>query len=118
MPNFEGQRHGVVTRIAVRSCDEVFGRGRGASAGGAQSLLYAAVAGEEGGAAGAGASVHVEAHKVMYDDAAWQRYFRLWQPEGGAGHTSYFNRMCHGPAFHVAQADRTDLRHPASCDYE
>ena len=93
----------------------------GAGAGGAQSLLYAAVAGEdtgaeEGSGAGTETSVHVEAHKVVYDDAAWQRYFQRWQPEGGAGHTSYFNRMCNGPAFDVAQADRTHLRHPDSCD--
>lgn len=74
MPNFAGERFGVVTRVSVRPA--------------ADALYGTRVAG-----------VHVEAVAVRYDAPAWERRFLAAWPEGTAAHASYFRRIAQGPAF-------------------
>jgi hypothetical protein len=74
MPNFAGERCGVVTRVSVRP---------------ARDALY--------GTRVAGA--FVDALAVRYDAAAWRRRFLAAWPEGSPAHESYFRRIEHGPAF-------------------
>jgi hypothetical protein len=74
MPNFAGERFGVVTRVSVRP---------------ARDALY--------GTRVAGACV--EALAVRYDAAAWERRFLASWPAGSAAHASYFRRIAEGPRF-------------------
>ena len=85
MPNFEGTRFGVATRVSVRPR-------RGA--------LHAARVGR----------LHVEAHAIHYDHAAWvERFLGLWPP-GSDAHASYYSRIAQGPRYARAHALRSD--HP------
>ena len=81
MPNFSGTRYGLATRISVRP---------------EKRALYSAHCGR----------LHVEAHAIDYDHAAWQRRFlRLW-PEGSDAWQSYYRRIVHGPAYEFPLARR------------
>ena len=81
MPNFEGTRYGLATRIALDS---------------SQQALYG---GRVGGA-------YVEAVPIRYDHEAWIGYFdRMW-PEGSPANLSYRRRMVSGPAYRLAEATR------------
>ena len=74
MPNFAGERAGLVTRIALApSADAIYGMAvRGA---------------------------HVEAVPVRYDHARWvERFLASW-PAGTPAHRSYFRRIAEGPRF-------------------
>jgi hypothetical protein len=80
MPNFSGNRCGVITRIATTPSPH--------------APLY--------GVARDG--VHVDALAVAYDtDAFLARFLRRW-PQGSPAYQSYFNRIVDGPDYSVAQA--------------
>jgi hypothetical protein len=74
MPNFGGERFGLVTRISVHRASE--------------ALYGTRVAG-----------AYVDALAVRYDAAAWQARFLASWPEGSAAHRSYFRRIAQGPGF-------------------
>ena len=74
MPNFAGERCGLVTRISVHPARE--------------ALYGVEVAG-----------VFVDAVAVRYDVPAWQARFLASWPEGSAAHASYFRRIAQGPGF-------------------
>jgi hypothetical protein len=74
MPNFAGERLGVVTRLSVHP---------------AKDALYGARV----------AGVFVDALAVRYDAAAFERRFLASWPAGSPAHASYFRRIAHGPAF-------------------
>jgi hypothetical protein len=74
MPNFGGERFGVVTRISTRRAEE--------------ALYGTRVAG-----------VFVDALAVRYDAPAWEKRFLASWPAGSAAHHSYFRRIAHGPGF-------------------
>ena len=76
MPNHEGTRYGLVTRIGVRPL------------GGAASVDALQVAG-----------VHVETVRLDYDHEAWLRRFLASWPEGSPAHASYHRRIAEGPRF-------------------
>lgn len=82
MPNFRGSRHGLATRISAEpSSDALYGT---------------RVAG-----------LHVEAVKLDYDQAAWQRLFLAQWPAGSDAHRSYYERIANGPRYSIEQALRT-----------
>ena len=85
MPNFRGDRAGLLTRIATRP---FAGQGRrfGAQRG---ELFLDAIA------------IDTDAAEVR------QRFLAQW-PVGSDAHLSYFDRIQHGPDYHVAQALRID----------
>jgi hypothetical protein len=74
MPNFRGTHYGIATRISVRS------------SGGA---IYSK--GTE--------DLFVEAVKLEYDHAAWERCFLAQWPSGSDAHRSYYERIVHGPRY-------------------
>jgi hypothetical protein len=79
MPNFAGERYGLVTRISREpSPARLFGM-------------------EVRG-------THVEALPVRYDNERWTRRFLSAWPEGSPAHASYFPRIVSGPAFALEQA--------------
>jgi len=81
MPNFAGTRFGLATRISVRP---------------RAGALYAVRIGR----------LHVEAHRVAYDHAAWrERFLELW-PEASDAHQSYYGRIANGPRYTIADALR------------
>lgn len=79
MPNFSGQRFGLVTRISVYP---------------ARDRLYGVMAKD----------VHVDTVALRYDAAAWQARFLASWPEGSPAHRSYFHRIAHGPRYELAAA--------------
>ena len=83
MPNFNGTRFGLATRISVRP-----------SAG----ALYDLRAG----------ALDVEARPIPYDHAAWRERFLASWPEGSAAHASYFSRIENGPRYELASAVRVE----------
>ncbi len=84
MPNFRGERYGVVTRISINPSAEA---------------LYRLKCGD----------IHVEAIALRYDQAAWEkRFLELW-PEGSPAHRSYYGRITNGPSYTVGQALREEL---------
>jgi hypothetical protein len=81
MPNFAGERSGLVTRIGV------------ARRGGPDSCFGLEAAG-----------VHVEAITLRYDTARWlERFTRSW-PAGSPAHASYFRRIAEGPRYSRSRA--------------
>jgi hypothetical protein len=83
MPNFAGQRAGLLTRIGLRP----FGAGR-------------AVMGER--VAGA----HVQVLPIAYEHDRWlERFLAAW-PEGSAAHSSYYSRIVDGAAGNLHPGDR------------
>jgi hypothetical protein len=80
MPNFQGKRMGLLTRIAQAP------------------YLGQALYGTQLG------SVHVQALPIAYHHEVWtQNFLRQW-PEGSDAYVSYFDRIQHGPALHIEQA--------------
>ena len=84
MPNFQGTRYGVATRISVRPSPEA---------------LYGVRAGR----------VFAEAVPITFDHAAWQARFLEQWPRGSDAHRSYWERITHGPRYGIKSA----LRAPA-----
>ena len=78
MPNFRGTTFGLATRISASP---------GAS-------LYARRA----------AGLFVEAVRLDYDAAAWQRRFLAQWPAGSDAHESYYRRIVGGPGYGVEEA--------------
>lgn len=84
MPNFRGTRYGLATRISVRASGK---------------SLYSRQ----------DQDTFVEAVKLDYDHAAWERCFLAQWPAGSEAHRSYYERIAHGPRYGLDQA----LRGPA-----
>lgn len=82
MPNFRGQRFGVLTRIALTRSP------------------HAALYGTRIDA------TYVDALPIAYDAVRWDREFLAQWPAGSAAHSSYHQRIVHGPAYGVDEADR------------
>ena len=83
MPNFAGQRYGLISRIGSTPCphlDPVYGARHG--------------------------PLYIDALPVHYDHNKWLQGFLANWPSGSAAHTSYFERLNHGPAYGVKQAIR------------
>ena len=76
MPNFEGTRFGLATRISVAPSD------------GARRVFARRHAG-----------VWIEGVPIRYDHARWLRRFQRDWPAGSAAHRSYFRRIVEGPRF-------------------
>lgn len=79
MPNFAGERCGLLTRISTHP---------------ARDALYGTRV----------AGTFVDTIAVRYDAAAWQARFLASWPEGSPAHQSYFRRIAHGPGFARARA--------------
>jgi predicted phosphodiesterase len=81
MPNFRGERAGVVTRIALTP---------------ARVSLYGVRCGQ----------LYIDALPLDYDRAAWERRFlEQWAP-GSDAHLSYYERIVNGPRYAREQALR------------
>jgi hypothetical protein len=74
MPNFAGERCGVLTRISVHPAG--------------RALYGTRIAG-----------TYVDALAVRYDAGSWERRFLASWPEGSPAHQSYFRRIANGPGF-------------------
>jgi hypothetical protein len=84
MPNFRGERYGVVTRISINPRDDA---------------LYRLQCDE----------IQIEAIALRYDYEAWEkRFLELW-PEGSPAHRSYYGRITNGPSYALGQALREEL---------
>jgi hypothetical protein len=81
MPNFSGQRYGVISRIGLTP----------APAG--RSLYGSRID-----------HVFLDALRVDYDHYLWLRHFLADWPQGSPAHSSYFNRIASGPDYTVDQA--------------
>lgn len=88
MPNFAGTHYGVITRIGLRPSPH-------------QTLYGTRVR-----------AVHVDALPVHYDHARWLADFIANWPPGSAAHTSYLQRIVHGPAYQIGEA--VHARQPAA----
>ncbi len=80
MPNFEGARHGIVTRISTRPASG--------------AALYGARVRD----------VFVDAIALHFDERRWTGRFLAAWPEGSTAHASYFRRIVEGPRYTLAQA--------------
>ena len=80
MPNFRGDRRGLLTRIA------------------AMPSPHAPIYGT------AMDGIHVEALPIDYDHATWTHDFLTSWPPGSPAHQSYWQRIAGGPEFHPDQA--------------
>jgi len=83
MPNFQGDPAGLVTRVALTPFK-------------GPERRFGVV--ERG--------VHIDALAIDIDAAAWQRQFQQLWPEGSDAHASYFQRIQHGPVYHLKDAVR------------
>jgi hypothetical protein len=83
MPNFEGTRYGLITRIAREP---------------ARDALYGSRL--EG--------MHVEALPVPYDHAGFERDFLANWPAGSAAYASYYRRIVAGPSYRPRDALRLE----------
>jgi hypothetical protein len=81
MPNFEGARHGVISRIASTPAPPSL------------PVLH------EAAWPVAGRMLHVAALAVRYDHARWRARFLADWPSGSPAHLSYFRRIEEGPAY-------------------
>ncbi len=94
MPNFAGDRSGLLTRVAVtpyRGPERRFGIVTGSG------------------------TVHVDAIGVEFDPVAWLEHFRRDWPAGSDAHTSYFERITRGPTYELCEAVRDVAGQPMSC---
>ncbi|MGH8126861.1 MAG: hypothetical protein ACRETC_00635 [Gammaproteobacteria bacterium] len=81
MPNFEGTHYGIATRISAGN--EV-----------PTASLYGFRLGP----------LRCDAVRLDYDQTAWlDRFLARW-PQGSSAHTSYFRRLCDGPAYRLDEA--------------
>jgi hypothetical protein len=80
MPNFHATCHGVITRIATSPAP-------------VERLYGLTLRG-----------VHIDAVAVHYDHARWLGEFLANWPLASAAHASYFQRICAGPEFVLAEA--------------
>lgn len=85
MPNFRDTQFGLITRIATTP----------ARANVVAPLYGARIEG-----------VYVDALPLAYDAVRWEREFLAQWPPGSAAYLSYYQRMVHGPAYGVREADR------------
>ena len=83
MPNFAGDRAGLLTRIATRPYD-----------------------GPERRYGLCQAGLHIDAIGIDYDTAQWQDDFLAQWPPGSAAHASYWQRIVDGPTHAPEQAMR------------
>ena len=81
MPNFRGERAGVVTRIALTP---------------ARVSLYGVRCGQ----------LYIDALPLDYDRAAWERRFLAQWAPGSDAHLSYYERIVNGPRYAREQALR------------
>jgi hypothetical protein len=91
MPNFAGDKAGLLTRVALTPCRGPVRR-------------FGVVA--------ASGAVHVDAIGIDIDAHAWQERFCQDWPEGSDAHASYFERIASGPAYAVHDAVRTEAWGP------
>jgi hypothetical protein len=82
MPNFAGDRRGLITRIGLGPPP-------------VPSLYGTEIDG-----------VHLDALPLAYDVAGWESCFLRQWPIGSAAHASYYQRITHGPRFALAAAAR------------
>jgi hypothetical protein len=88
MPNFRGERYGLITRIAVHPCaDAVYGACVGA--------------------------LHVDALPIRYDHEAFLAWFDAAWPAGSPAAVSYRARITEGPRHALADALRGAMRRAA-----
>lgn len=80
LPNFRGQRAGLLTRISVHDSPYV--------------PLYGIELNE----------IRIDAVPIEYDQAAWNKHFLSGWPVGSDAHTSYFRRISNGPDYGLSQA--------------
>jgi hypothetical protein len=83
MPNFQGDAAGLISRIARTPFTDPQRR-------------FGVV--ERG--------VHIDAIAIEIDSIAWQYQFQQLWPQGSDAHTSYFNRIQHGPSYRLEDAVR------------
>lgn len=88
MPNFDGMRHGLISRIASTAAPASL------------PVLH------EAAWPVAGRMLHVAALAVRYDHDAWQSRFLADWPSGSPAHLSYFRRIEQGPAYSPRDAYR------------
>ncbi|MFL6720004.1 MAG: hypothetical protein ACJ8G3_26960 [Burkholderiaceae bacterium] len=88
MPNFEGMRHGVISRIASTPAPASL------------PVLHEAAWPVAGG------MLHVAALAVRYDHDGWRTRFLADWPPGSPAHLSYFRRIEEGPAYSPREAYR------------
>lgn len=79
MPNFAGDRRGLVTRIATTP---------------SRRALYRTTL----------PGLFLEAIPLPFDTARWDRRFQNWWPAGSAARLSYARRIAEGPRFELANA--------------
>ena len=91
MPNFRDEPFGMITRIAVVPAPF--------------PVLFGTRIGH----------LHADAIAARYDHPRWQHEFLANWPAGSSGHVSYHQRITHGPAYSVADANRLNVsnRHSA-----
>lgn len=83
MPNFSGTRHGLVTRISATP---------------APDARYGTTV----------AGIRVEAVRVPYDHAGFERDFLASWPASSPAHVSYYRRIVDGPAYPMHDAVRLE----------
>ncbi len=83
MPNFRGQRFGVITRISTHPTPPA-------------GWLYGCWVG----------ALRCDAIAVRYDHQAWIRSFLSSWPEGSPAYESYYRRLTEGPDYTLEQAAR------------
>lgn len=88
MPNFDGMRHGLISRIASMPAPASL------------PVLH------EAAWPVAGRMLHVAALAVRYDHGAWRTRFLADWPSGSPAHRSYFRRIEQGPAYSPRDAYR------------
>ena len=84
MANFRASQHGVISRISAKPppIEPLYGTELG--------------------------KVRVDALPLHFDNARWRRQFLACWPAGSDAHTSYFERILHGPDFDVRRAGAPD----------
>ena len=83
MPNFQGTRYGLATRISIRPAPP-------------GKRVYGARIG----------SLYVDAVRIDFDAVAWDAAFLANWPAGSEAHISYYSRICNGPGYTIGEANR------------
>lgn len=92
MPNFAGDRAGLLTRVAL---SPFHGKER------------------RFGIVAASAAVHVDGIAIEFDAQAWLERFGQDWPRGSDAHESYFGRIARGPAYGLLDVVRTERDCPS-----